>query len=230
MTSLNTGRSAHREVKGEETTKTPAKTRQDSADVFVEIPETSPDRKTDKTQKNDSKLQIPHNGSTVNGHKGDVVIAADDDDGKSGCCGRKKKETQKTVGALELFRFAGPLEIVMMVVGMFGSVVAGCGLPLNMIVFGDVVDMFIDSSKIANATNRTYADVLMEKMSPNTMYFLVLATVVFVTSTMAVSLWTMAGERQIVHIRKRFFRSIMRQDIGWFDTHEASELNSRFSA
>ncbi|XP_025093404.1 LOW QUALITY PROTEIN: multidrug resistance protein 1-like [Pomacea canaliculata] len=118
----------------------------------------------------------------------------------------------------------------MMVVGMFGSVVAGCGLPLNMIVFGDVVDMFVDSSKIANATNRTYADVLMEKMSPNTMYFLVIAAVVFVTSTMAVSLWTIAGERQIVHIRKRFFRSIMRQDIGWFDTHEASELNSRFSA
>ncbi|PVD31019.1 hypothetical protein C0Q70_10295 [Pomacea canaliculata] len=90
--------------------------------------------------------------------------------------------------------------------------------------------MFIDGNEIAKATNWTYGDVLKEKMATYMSHFLFITAGVFVTSTLAVTLWTMAGDRQTVQIRKRFFRAIMRQDIGWFDTHEATELNSRFSA
>jgi len=38
-----------------------------------------------------------------------------------------------------------------------------------------------------------------------------------------------ASERQTHRIRTHFYRNILRQDIGWFDTHESAELNSRLT-
>ena len=66
-------------------------------------------------------------------------------------------------------------------------------------------------------------------MKPLLIYFVLVGLVALVSGYTAVSMWTLAGERQIANIRKRFFRGVLRQDIGWFDTHEVRELKSRFS-
>ncbi|CAC5425120.1 ABCB1 [Mytilus coruscus] len=50
-----------------------------------------------------------------------------------------------------------------------------------------------------------------------------------ITGFFAVMLWTLAAERQIKRIRRLYFESVMRQKIGWFDTHESGELSTRFS-
>ena len=39
--------------------------------------------------------------------------------------------------------------------------------------------------------------------------------------------WIIAAERQVRRIRFKLFRNILRQDISWFDLHNAGELNSR---
>jgi ABC-type multidrug transport system fused ATPase/permease subunit len=39
--------------------------------------------------------------------------------------------------------------------------------------------------------------------------------------------WIIAAERQIRRIRFKLFRNMLRQEIGWFDLHNAGELNSR---
>jgi ABC-type multidrug transport system fused ATPase/permease subunit len=39
----------------------------------------------------------------------------------------------------------------------------------------------------------------------------------------------MASQRQTQLIRKKLFSSIMRQDIGWFDTYKIKELTSRLT-
>ena len=41
--------------------------------------------------------------------------------------------------------------------------------------------------------------------------------------------WVTAAERQTHRIRLAFFRNAMRQEIGWFDTHDAGELNTRLT-
>ena len=66
-------------------------------------------------------------------------------------------------------------------------------------------------------------------MQPLVVYCVLVGVAALVSGYMALSLWNWAGERQITNIRKQFFRGVLRQDIGWFDTHEVSELNSRFS-
>ena len=41
--------------------------------------------------------------------------------------------------------------------------------------------------------------------------------------------WVIAAARQIQKMRKFYFRSIMRMEIGWFDCNSVGELNTRFS-
>lgn len=43
----------------------------------------------------------------------------------------------------------------MMIFGLLGSMAAGCGLPVNMIVFGNVVDMFVDGNETAKLAGST---------------------------------------------------------------------------
>ena len=42
-----------------------------------------------------------------------------------------------------------------------------------------------------------------------------------------VGFWLIAAYRQAQRIRLALFRSVMKQEIGWFDTHDAGELNTR---
>lgn len=39
--------------------------------------------------------------------------------------------------------------------------------------------------------------------------------------------WMITGENQSIEFRKRYFAAILRQEIGWFDTINPNELNSR---
>lgn len=44
-----------------------------------------------------------------------------------------------------------------------------------------------------------------------------------------VTFWSIAAERQIKTIRIRLLQSILRQEIGWFDTYKSGELNNRLT-
>ena len=41
--------------------------------------------------------------------------------------------------------------------------------------------------------------------------------------------WLTSSYRQVQRIRTELFRSILKQEIGWFDTHDSGELNTRLS-
>ena len=44
-----------------------------------------------------------------------------------------------------------------------------------------------------------------------------------------VTFWSLAAYRQGQRIRTLLFRSLLKQEIGWFDVHESGELNNRLS-
>lgn len=57
-------------------------------------------------------------------------------------------------------------------------------------------------------------------------YFSVVAAGAFLFALLQVLFYQLAAERQIHHIRRRFYRAILQQDIGWFDTHSTGELSN----
>ena len=75
----------------------------------------------------------------------------------------------------------------------------------------------------------TTGDELIDEINILVIYYCALGVVAFVCGWLHVSLFQYACERQLQVIRKKFFRSVLRQEIGWFDVNGVGELNSRLN-
>ncbi|QQP35300.1 p-glycoprotein, partial [Caligus rogercresseyi] len=51
----------------------------------------------------------------------------------------------------------------------------------------------------------------------------------FITSYIFVTSLNYTAERQVYRIRKDFFRALLHQDIGWFDTHETGDFATKIT-
>ncbi|KAL8570376.1 hypothetical protein ACOMHN_035794 [Nucella lapillus] len=184
---------------------------------------------------------------------------------------KKKTETQNMVGPIEVFRFSDCWDRLAMVIGTLCAVANGAALPLMIIVFGDMIDMFVgtgvfsnfltnieDFLKSANETkenllenrpliaqycfnisifyggNITCAELnsmskILDQMTTYAIYYVIIGVVVITCGYIQVTAWLTAAERQSLRIRNQFLYNVLRQDIGWFDTHETGELNTRLA-
>lgn len=52
---------------------------------------------------------------------------------------------------------------------------------------------------------------------------------VFGSGWIMIACWLITGERQSMRCRKEYLKSLLRQEIGWFDLVNQSELTSQFS-
>ena len=75
----------------------------------------------------------------------------------------------------------------------------------------------------------TTGDDLIEDINELVIYYCVLGVVAFVCGWLHVSLFQYACERQLQIIRNKFFHSILRQEIGWFDVNSVGKINSRIN-
>ncbi|XP_063308549.1 ATP-dependent translocase ABCB1-like [Pelobates fuscus] len=146
----------------------------------------------------------------------------------------KKRETVKMVGALNMFRYSNAVDKLLMLVGTIAAITHGAGLPLMMLVFGDMTNSFVSEGKDkarndSGATLINATDTLQDQMTVFAYYYTGLGFAVLLASYIQISFWTLAAGRQVRKIRKNFFHSVLRQEIGWFDVNDAGELNTRLS-
>ncbi|XP_035829100.1 ATP-dependent translocase ABCB1 isoform X2 [Aplysia californica] len=194
------------------------------------------------------------------------------DDGENG---KKKKADEKVnmVGSLEVFRFSDWKDRLMMFVGSICAIANGAALPSMIVIFGEMIDLFVDTGKLENflryeiaafmnstgltveevfkdvsilnpgkctelsnfyGGNITCADVpvsdgILDAMTEFAIYYCIIGGGVMLTAYLQVAMWMAAAERQAHRIRQEFLKNVLRQDIGWYDTHEAAELNTRLA-
>jgi ABC-type multidrug transport system fused ATPase/permease subunit len=60
-------------------------------------------------------------------------------------------------------------------------------------------------------------------------YLVAMGCVAIVLAYFQIAFWGMAAERQTRAIRQALFRSILRKEIAYFDTHKAGELNTKLT-
>ncbi|XP_060229863.1 ATP-dependent translocase ABCB1 [Meriones unguiculatus] len=149
---------------------------------------------------------------------------------------KEKKEKKPAVSVLTMFRYAGWLDKLYMLMGTLAATIHGVALPLMMLVFGDMTDSFASVGNILpNITNGSYvnkSDVLSkleDEMTTYAYYYTGIGAGVLIVAYIQVSFWCMAAGRQIHKIRQKFFHAIMNQEIGWFDMHDVGELNTRLT-
>lgn len=154
---------------------------------------------------------------------------------------KKEEENPKLemVGPLEIFRYADGIDIFLMILATIMSMANGAVLPLMVIVFGDMTNSFVENSIKDKLTNTTVLPnlavpqfsnkTLGEQMTEHAIYYSIMGFVVLFAAYMQVAFWTLAAGRQVKKIRTKFFHSIMKQEIGWFDVNETGELNTRLT-
>ncbi|XP_059113272.1 ATP-dependent translocase ABCB1 [Peromyscus eremicus] len=148
---------------------------------------------------------------------------------------KEKKEKKPVVSVFTMFRYAGWLDKLYMLVGTLAAIIHGIALPLMMLVFGDMTDSFANVGNfLPNTTNETgyitnMTGNLEEEMTTYAYYYTGIGAGVLIVAYIQVSFWCMAAGRQIHKIRQKFFHAIMNQEIGWFDVHDVGELNTRLT-
>ncbi|XP_059026986.1 phosphatidylcholine translocator ABCB4 isoform X2 [Mustela lutreola] len=148
---------------------------------------------------------------------------------------KKKKKRMNLIGPLTLFRYSDWQDKLLMSLGTIMAIAHGAGLPLMMIVFGQMTDKFVDTAgNFSFPVNFSLSmlnpgRILEEEMTRYAYYYSGLGAGVLVAAYVQVSFWTLAAGRQIRKIRQEFFHAVLRQEIGWFDINDTTELNTRLT-
>ncbi|KAL9397183.1 hypothetical protein Peur_011436 [Populus x canadensis] len=130
-------------------------------------------------------------------------------------------EETKTVPFIKLFSFADSKDIFLMILGTVGAIGNGASLPIMSILFGDLINSFGK-----NQNNKDVVD-LVSKVS---LKFVYLGVGSAVGSFLQVACWMVTGERQAARIRGTYLKTILRQDVAFFDKETNSgEVVGRMS-
>ncbi|CAD8160850.1 unnamed protein product [Paramecium pentaurelia] len=125
--------------------------------------------------------------------------------------------TQKMVPYKELYRYATQSDKLLISIGILASIGNGVIMPMFSVIFGDMTDAFSgeDPDKMISAAGQC------------AIWFLVLAGCAWLLSFLSFTTFMISGERQSIRMRKEYFSAILRQEVGWFDSINPNELNTK---
>ncbi|KAI9913593.1 hypothetical protein PsorP6_006666 [Peronosclerospora sorghi] len=157
-------------------------------------------------------------GTPKSGHQVDVpfpsVAASPDEHGTKEQVGQEGQVVSMT----DLFSYADTIDKLLMVLGTLGALAAGVAQPIQIVLFGDVL----------NTLNPADAGANIEHGIRNmALKFVIVGLAVFVAGSFQVACWTITASRQSKRIRSEYVRAIMTKEIGWFDVNEPMQLASR---
>ncbi|CAL9225482.1 unnamed protein product [Arabidopsis halleri] len=148
---------------------------------------------------------------------------------------KNSRVKDEKVSFYKLFSFADKNDVVLMTVGTISAVANGLTQPLLTLLFGQLINAF-GSSEIFQEVSKfefmtsSYVTFTGGKNIQIAVKILYLAVYACVFSFLQVSCWIVTGERQSSRIRNLYLKTILRQDIEFFDTEtNTGEVIGRMS-
>ncbi|KND00616.1 uncharacterized protein SPPG_03744 [Spizellomyces punctatus DAOM BR117] len=159
---------------------------------------------------------------------GHVVLTEDEPTTTSKKAGKDKEKKPETprVSYLQLYRYASPFDILLIIAGTLAAAAHGVGMPLMTIIFADILEYYYSY----DPNNPVSADLLRDAAKDTAIWFVILAASLFALAYAQMCFWMWAGENQAKRIRELYFKSILRQNVGWFDATSTGELTTRMTA
>ncbi|KAM3607026.1 uncharacterized protein V6R79_000817 [Siganus canaliculatus] len=143
----------------------------------------------------------------------------------------------------------------MMVVGALCALIHGAASPLMLLVYSMMTNTFVSYEREIQELkdpNKTCSNNTIEwingseylppdnisvvcgvdiqgQMTMFAYYYIGIGLGVLVVSYFQIYFWVSVAARQVLRIRKAYFRKVMRMEIGWFDCNSVGELNTRIS-
>ncbi|PIA60707.1 hypothetical protein AQUCO_00300311v1 [Aquilegia coerulea] len=127
----------------------------------------------------------------------------------------------KSVAFHKLFAFADSKDALLMFIGTIASAANGASMPVMTLFVGDMINAF---GQNANTTDT------LKVVSEVALKFVYLAIGAGIASCLQVACWMVTGERQAARMRSLYLKTILRQDISFFDTEtNTGEVIGRMS-
>ncbi|KAJ2847746.1 Multidrug resistance protein 1, partial [Coemansia brasiliensis] len=134
------------------------------------------------------------------------------------------------VALLKLFQFASKTDVILNLAGVVFSCASGVVTPVMIIIFSKVLGLILKYQELKDDGDLEGANHYLDHESRHyCLLFFILGIVMWVVSFGLNACWAIAAENQGLRIRKLYYKSIMRQDIGWFDTIKTGELTTRIT-
>uniref|UniRef100_A0A8C9NLQ8 ABC-type xenobiotic transporter n=1 Tax=Serinus canaria TaxID=9135 RepID=A0A8C9NLQ8_SERCA len=134
------------------------------------------------------------------------------------------------------FRYADEVDVLLMVVGLVAAAANGTGMPLMIIIFGEMTNSFVLSGVQSNDTSVNNSNCpsnpgvdIEGEMTKYAYYYVAIGFAVMILSTIQVWTFLVTAARQTTRIRQKFFFAVLHQEMAWFDITQIGALNTRLT-
>ncbi|NXF01571.1 MDR1 protein, partial [Smithornis capensis] len=145
------------------------------------------------------------------------------------------------------FCYANWVDVLLMVVGLIAAAGNGTGMPLMIIIFGEMTNSFVLSGMESNGKKLKLTSLHIDtsvnssgcpsapgvdieaEMTKFAYYYVGIGFAVLILSTIQVWTFLVAATRQTARIRQKFFFAVLHQEMAWFDTTQIGMLNTRLT-
>ena len=145
------------------------------------------------------------------------------------------------------------MDVSVILLAILFTVIGGMSYSLTILIFGLVVNEFVDYTVAITLVNENYTsndyfcntsaqtnlfdyinsndptDMLRSQIITYTYYSFGLALVLFLMTSLSRFLWSFSGFRQAKKMRLDYFKSVLTRHVGWFDLNSSTELPTHLS-
>ncbi|KAL2929023.1 putative ABC transporter B family member 8 [Bienertia sinuspersici] len=128
-----------------------------------------------------------------------------------------QKKGRKSMGII-IFRYANWVDYLLMISGTFGAI--GDGMSTNCLLL--FASRIMNSLGFGQNNQHNNATTFMSEVEKCSLYFVYLGLAVMVLAFMEGYCWSKTSERQVLKIRHKYLEAVLRQEVGFFDSQEAT--------
>ena len=133
------------------------------------------------------------------------------------------------------FRFASLSDAVLILVGCVAAAAGGCTFPVMVVLYGDLANLFVDAQISSGGSGNSTAALedLGAAFAEDIGYYAagtaVLGAANLASAYVFVTCLNLAAAAQVHRIRSLFLRAVLRQEVGWHDTHRTGDFAVRMT-
>ncbi|KAK4510403.1 uncharacterized protein ATC70_004833 [Mucor velutinosus] len=135
---------------------------------------------------------------------------------------KDKRQKAPSVSIFRLFRFATLKERLMICIAIICSAGTGALQPVSILIYGSFISTL--TSSLSDTSQ------LVEATLPLIHTMVYMGTASLVAAYISTCLWILTGESQTRRIRSLYLKSVLHQDMSWFDQSKEGSLNTRLAS
>lgn len=135
---------------------------------------------------------------------------------------KSKKSKAPSVYIIQLFRFATLKERIMICIAIICSAGTGALQPVSILLYGSFISTLTGS--LSDTSN------LLDLTLPVIYTMVYMGTASLIAAYVSTCLWVLTGESQTRRIRLLYLKSVLHQDMSWFDQSKEGSLNTRLAS